>query len=56
LDARKVARGPKGIRLIDGPELVDLICEHYDQIDHRYRSLLPLRRAWVPDSSISAGE
>lgn len=39
LDARKIARGPKGIRLIDGPELVDLICEHYDQIDHRYRKL-----------------
>jgi len=56
LDARKVARGPRGIRLIDGPELVDLICEHYDQIDHRYRLLLPLRRAWVPDSSISVGE
>ena len=56
LDARKVARGPRGIRLIDGPELVNLICEHYDRIDHRYRSLLPLRRAWVPDTPIPTGE
>ncbi|WLT30897.1 restriction endonuclease [Geothrix sp. PMB-07] len=56
LDARKVARGPKGIRLIDGPELVNLICEHYDQIDHRYRSLLPLRRIWVPDLPGNTGE
>lgn len=56
LDARKTARGPKGIRLIDGPELVNLICEHYDQLDHRYRSLFPLRRVWVPDSPLGAGE
>lgn len=56
LDAKKVARGPKGIRLIDGPELVDLICEHYERIDHRYRSILPLRRAWVPDPPNASGE
>ena len=56
LDAKKTARGPKRIRLIDGPELVELICEHYEQLDHRYRSMLPLRRAWMPDTSFTAGE
>ena len=56
LDARKLARGPKAIRLIDGPEVVNLICEHYEQLDHRYRSLLPLRRVWIPDPPINTGE
>jgi restriction system protein len=56
LDARKTARGPKGIRLIDGPELVTLLCEHYPNLDHRYRTMVPLRQMWVPDSSISPGE
>lgn len=56
LEAKKTARGPKRIRLIDGPELVQLICEHYESLDHRYRSLLPLRRVWVPAPPISTGE
>lgn len=56
LDAKKVARGPKSIRLIDGLELVDLMCEHYEQLDHRYRTLIPLRRAWVPDPPVPSGD
>ncbi len=56
LDARKTARGPKGIRLIDGAEVVSFICEHYERLDHKYRSMLPLRRVWIPDPPISAGD
>jgi len=56
LDARKMARGPKGIRLVDGPEVVGLICEHYERLDHKYRSMLPLRHVWVPDPPVSTGE
>ena len=56
LEAKKIARGPKPIRLIDGPELVGIICENYERLDHRYRSLIPLRHAWIPDRPIPIGE
>ena len=38
------------LRLIDGGELVDLIFEHYDSFDSRYKGLLPLRRVFVPEA------
>jgi restriction system protein len=43
------------LRLIDGDELVELIFQHYDQFDSRYKGLLPLRRVYVP-APISAEE
>jgi restriction system protein len=47
--ARNFTLGKSNIRLIDGEELVDLILEHYDQFDTRYKGLLPLRRVFVPE-------
>ena len=38
------------LRLIDGSELVDLIFQHYDSFDSRYKGLLPLRRVFVPQA------
>lgn len=47
--ARSFARSKTNLRLIDGPELVDLILQHYEQFDSRYKGLLPLKRVYVPE-------
>lgn len=46
--ARTFARGKSNLRLIDGEELVDLILEHYEDFESRYKALLPLKRVYVP--------
>lgn len=46
--AKSFARSKSNLRLIDGPELVDLVLGHYEQFDSRYKGLLPLRRVFVP--------
>lgn len=38
------------IRGIDGTELVDLILKHYDLLDKRYQSMIPLRKVYIPVS------
>jgi len=43
------ARGKQNLRLIDGNDLVDLIFEHYDEFDAKYKGILPLRRVYIPD-------
>lgn len=47
--ARLLERNRSKLRLIDGEELVDLIFEHYDRMSARYRTLIPLRKIYVPD-------
>ncbi len=37
------------MRLVDGTELVDLIFQHYEKFDSRYKGLLPLKRVYVPE-------
>jgi restriction system protein len=53
--AKNFAKSRNNLRLIDGEELVQLIFEHYEQFDSRYKSLLPLRRVYVPEV-IESGE
>jgi restriction system protein len=36
------------VRLIDGDELVDLILAHYEDLDSRYKAVIPLKRMYVP--------
>jgi restriction system protein len=36
--------------MIDGDQLVDLVLQHYDSFDSRYKGLLPLKRVYVPES------
>lgn len=43
------AKSKSNLRLIDGEQLVDLIFQHYDQFDSRYKGLLSLRRVYVPE-------
>jgi len=47
--ARSFERSKSNLRLVDGEQLVDLILEHYEQFDSRYKGLLPLRRVYVPE-------
>jgi restriction system protein len=43
------ARNKSNLRLIDGESLVDLILQHYEQFDSRYKGLLPLKHVYIPD-------
>jgi len=47
--ATNFAKSKSNLRLIDGEELVNLIFQHYDEFDSRYKGLLPLRRVYVPE-------
>lgn len=47
--ARNFARSKGNLRLVDGEELVNLILQHYEQFDSRYKGLLPLKRVYVPE-------
>lgn len=53
--ARAFADGKTNLRLIDGSELVDLLLLHYEELDSRYKGLLPLRQVYVPER-IEEGE
>ena len=37
------------LRLIDGEQFVGLVLEHYQHLSPRYRSIIPLKRIFVPD-------
>lgn len=47
--ARNFAQGKSNLRLIDAVEVVDLVLAHYDQLDSRYKGLIPLKRVYVPE-------
>jgi restriction system protein len=48
--ARNFAAGKSNLRLIDGKGLVNLVLNHYDQFDSRYKGILPLKRVYIPES------
>lgn len=47
--AKAFSRSKDRLRLIDGSELVDLIFQHYERFDAKYKGLLPLKRVYVPE-------
>jgi len=49
--ARAFAKAKNNLRLIDAVELVELVLEHYEQLDSRYKGILPLQRVYVPAPS-----
>ena len=55
VQAKSFAKSKSNLRLIDGEELVQLVFQHYDQFDSRYKGLIPLRRVYVPEP-IESGE
>lgn len=48
--AKSFAKSKTNLRLIDGEDLVDLIISHYNQLDSRYKGILPLKLVYVPES------
>jgi restriction system protein len=49
-NARDFAFEKRNLKLIDGDELVELIYKYYDQLDGKYKGILPLRRVFIPES------
>jgi len=47
--AKNFARGKSNLRLIDGDELVELVLQHYEELDPRYKGLIPLKRVFIPE-------
>ena len=43
------------LRLLDNEDLTDLVLERYDQLDAKYKGLLPLQRVFIPET-INADE
>jgi restriction system protein len=54
--AKAFAKSKSNLRLIDGDDLVQLVFEHYDQFDSRYKGLIPLRRVYVPEATENEAE
>ena len=48
--AKDFAFSKGNLRLIDGDELVDLILDHYEELDPRYKGMIPLKRVYVPEA------
>jgi restriction system protein len=48
--ASNFAGSKSNLRLIDGNQLVDLIFQHYEQFDSKYKGLLPLKRVYIPET------
>jgi restriction system protein len=47
-NARSFAKSKSNLRLIDGDELIDLILSHYEQLDSKYKAMLPLKNVYIP--------
>jgi len=47
-DAVRFAQGVTDLRLIDGDGLVDLVLEHYEELDSRYKGIIPLKKVYIP--------
>lgn len=54
--AKNFAKSKSNLRLIDGSEFVDLVLQHYEQFDSRYKGLLPLKKVYVPEAIEGADE
>jgi restriction system protein len=54
--ATQFGRSRTNLRLIDGDELVALVLEHYEALDSKFKSLIPLRRVYIPVSTASDEE
>jgi restriction system protein len=54
--AKAFAKSKSNLRLISGDEFVELLLSHYDELDARYKGLLPLRKVWVPETAGETAE
>ncbi len=49
------AKTKTGLRLIDGETLVELILDHYEDLQPRYKALIPLKQVFIPQSTADFG-
>ena len=54
--AKTFALNKGNLRLIDGEELVKLILRHYEELDSRYKAIMPLKKAYIPEAVEHADE
>lgn len=48
--AKTFAGSKSNLRLIDGAELVEMVFEHYDDFDPKYKGIIPLKRVYIPQA------
>jgi restriction system protein len=53
-DAVRIQRGKSHLRLIAGPELVELIFKHFEKFEPRIKAMLPLKNSYIP-AAVTAG-
>jgi restriction system protein len=53
--AMDFAKSKSSIRLLDGEALVRFVMDHYEALDPKFRSLIPLRRVYVPSPPTDTG-
>lgn len=46
--AREFAKSKGNLRIIDGDELIDILLQHYEQLDSKYKAIIPLKNVYVP--------
>lgn len=47
--AKSIEKNKTNLRLVDGDELVKLLLAHYQDLNPRYKALIPLKQIYVPD-------
>ncbi len=50
--AVQFARTKSNLRLVDGEALVELVLEHYEALDSKYKGMIPLRKAYIPEPAL----
>lgn len=48
--ASDFAFGKRNLRLINGDEFIDLVYKYYNQIDGKYKAIIPLKRVYIPEA------
>jgi restriction system protein len=46
--AREFAKSKANLRIIDGDELIDILLQHYEQLDSKYKAIIPLKKIYIP--------
>lgn len=54
--AKDFAKRKPNLKLVDGAELVDLVLEHYEELDPRFKASIPLKRVYVPQPADKSQE
>lgn len=50
------AKTKPNLRLIDGSAFVELVLEHYEDLDSRYKAMIPLQRIYIPQPQELVGQ